>query len=112
MNGGTRIRDGETLPFCPVNSACVAIGFSSPAPPGCCSGDVEVWVGAGVVDVAVLDVPVLDWPWGTVALGGGVEPTALAPLLVPLPPPPPPPQPASAISARHASAALGRMALT
>src|SRR3954471_20207135 len=112
MNGGTRMRDGETLPFCPVNSACVAIGFSSPAPPRCCSGDVDVWVGAGVAAVAGLDVPVLVWPGGTVALGGGAKPTAPAPLLVPLLPPPPPPQPASASSASQASAALDRMALT
>ena len=49
MNGGTRIRDGEILPPRPVNSACVEIGASSPAPPLLGLGEALVLVRVVVV---------------------------------------------------------------
>src|SRR4051795_13332852 len=111
MKGGTRTREGETLPPLPVNRAWVAIGVSSPAPPGCCSGEVLVGVGVGV-GFFFLGA---GWPGAVVdgvgvvvvvvTLGGGAL-AAVVPLL-----PPPPPHPASA-SSPMSSAVLNRMALT
>src|SRR3954447_20735051 len=102
MKGGTRTVAGVMSPPLPVKRAWVEIGVSSPAPPGCCSGDVEVCVG--VVGCGAVAVGVV----GTVAatLGGGALTEAV------WVEPPPPPQPASASSAAPMRSPLNRMRLT
>src|SRR5256885_3661434 len=97
MYGPTDTWVGEMLPPRPVRLASKWAGVSSPAPPGCCSGDVVGVSGA----CAFGSVPVDDVVAGAAVVGGAeVEPGVELD-------PPPPPHPAIA-SVAAASAAPPR----
>src|SRR4051794_34264768 len=73
MNAGTLTTVGLMRPPRPVRSACECAGSSSPAPPGCFSGEVLVCVplppeGTVTVSLRSVSVAVLGagWVWGAV----------------------------------------------
>src|SRR3954453_18417988 len=95
MNGGTRTLDGDSFPARPVNSAWVAIGVSSPAPPCWDSGEALVLVRLVVVLVESSPVEEAEGAVSVVVTGGAdwVATVVDAAFF------PPPPQPARAVSA-------------